>query len=209
MALIIYSKSTSFVDHINRVVDGEVIHRSILFPVNAEPDDILLVYAPSFVEELPAWLEEARLKSIIIGVATDIPSVEDLLSFTNLGVQGYFNAHMSAPNYSQMLRLLTNGQSWYPPPLLSQAFELARSAIKPPPANNLLETLTKRERDVALAVAEGKSNKLVASTCNMAERTVKAHLTQIFQKLKVKDRVALVIYLGQFDSLKPNKSSTG
>jgi len=93
--------------------------------------------------------------------------------------------------------------------LLSQAFELARSALQTPPTNNLLEVLTKRERDVALAVAEGKSNKLVVSTCNMAERTVKAHLTQIFQKLNVKDRVALVIYLGQFDSLKSNKSSTG
>ena len=209
MTLIIYSKSTSFVDHINRVVDTEVIHRSTLFPLSAESGDVCLVYGPSFVEELPVWLEKAQLKSILIGVAADIPSVEDLLSFTNLGVQGYFNAHMSAPNYAQMLRLLTNGQSWYPPPLLSQAFELARTAIKTPPANNLLDTLTKRERDVALAVAEGKSNKLVASTCNMAERTVKAHLTQIFQKLKVKDRVALVIYLGRFDSLKSNKSSTG
>jgi len=209
MTIVIHSKSTSFVDHINRVVDGEVVHRSTVFPFITEPGDVCLVYAPSFVEELPVWLEEARLKNIVIGVAVGIPGVEDLLSYTNLGVQGYFNAYMSAPNYTQMLRLLTNGLSWYPPLLLSQAFELARSALQTPPPNNLLEVLTKRERDVALAVAEGKSNKLVASTCNMAERTVKAHLTQIFQKLKVKDRVALVIYLGQFDSLKSNKSSTG
>jgi len=109
MALIIFSKSTSFVDHITRVVDGGVVHRSTVFPLNAKTGDVCLVYAPSFVEELPVWLEEARRKNIVIGVAAGIPGVEDLLSYTNLGVQGYFNAYMSAPNYAQMVRMLRNG----------------------------------------------------------------------------------------------------
>ena len=129
-----------------------------------------------------------------------------MLNYTQLGVRAYFNSYMSAPHYAQMLRLLDNGQSWYPPLLVSEAFDLARSAIVKTPVVNPLSELTKREREVALAVAEGKTNKLVANSCNIAERTVKAHLTQIFKKLQVKDRVALVIYLNQFDSLKLNNS---
>ena len=120
---------------------------------------------------------------------------------------GYFNAYMSAPNYDQMLRLLVNGQSWYPAPLLSQAFDIARSLVRKKSVPDELDKLTKREREVALLVSEGKSNKLVASECGMTERTVKAHLTQVFKKLQVKDRVALVIYLNQFDDI--NQSTTG
>ena len=209
MALVIYSQSESFKAHINKVVDDDVSHCAKLFPVIAEQEQVCLVHAPSFVEELPVWLETVRDKGFIIGIASDHPQVENLLSYTEMGVQGYFNSYMSTPHYEQLLRLLANGQSWYPPILLGEAFELARSAIKLPSTENPLSMLTKRESEVALAVAEGKSNKLVASACNMAERTVKAHLTQIFKKLKVKDRVALVIYLSQFDSMKSYKSSIG
>lgn len=209
MALVIYSQSESFKTHLNKVVDGEVSYCSTLFPLIAKPGEIHLVHAASYAKELPDWLDAASQKDIIIGVAADNPQVEALLAYTDLGIKGYFNAYMSAPHYEQLLRLLANGQSWYPPILLTEAFELARSAIKLPSTENPLKLLTKRESEVALAVAEGKSNKLVASACNMAERTVKAHLTQIFKKLKVKDRVALVIYLSQFDSMKSYKSSIG
>jgi two-component system nitrate/nitrite response regulator NarL len=211
MALVVYTKSCSFEGHIDAVVNGEVIYRTTLTPPIAGPGNVYLVHASSFPRELPAWLEAVMQKGVVIGVAADHPRVEDLLTYTQIGVLGYFNAYMAAPNYAQLLRLLANGQSWYPPSLLNQAFELARSAIRQPADEDPLKSLTKREREVALAVAEGKSNKLVASTCNMAERTVKTHLTHIFEKLQVKDRVALVIYLNQFESLKatviPPKSS--
>lgn len=208
MTLFVYSQSLSFEGHINQVIDGEISYRTALSPPLAGPANVYLVHASSFGTELPVWLESASQKGVVIGVATDNPQVEDLLTYTQMGVQGYFNAYMAAPHYAQLLRLLANGQSWYPPALLSEAFELARSAIRPASNVDPLAGLTKRERDVALAVSEGKSNKLVATSCNMAERTVKTHLTQIFKKLKVKDRVALVIYLNQFDYLRNDKSST-
>lgn len=198
MTLIVYSKSPSFESHLNQVIDGEISYRTSLTTPLTGSANICLVHASSFDNDLSAWLEVASQKGMIIGVAMDNPKVEDLLVYTQLGVQGYFNSYMAAAHYAQLLRLLANGQSWYPPALLSEAFDLARSAIRPASDVDPLAGLTKRERDVALAVSEGKSNKLVANSCNMAERTVKAHLTQIFKKLKVKDRVALVIYLNQF-----------
>jgi len=207
MALFVYSKSASFESHINQVIDGEVSCRKTLSTPLAGPDNVCLVHASSFVTELPAWLEAASQKGVIIGVAADNPKVDELLSYTQMGVRGYFNTFMTAPHYEQLIRLLANGQSWYPPTLMTEAFDLARSAIRSVSKVDPLEGLTKRERDVALAVSEGKSNKLVATSCNMAERTVKTHLTQIFKKLDVKDRVALAIYLNQSGYLSQNKSS--
>lgn len=59
----------------------------------------------------------------------------------------------------------------------------------------MLEKLSPRERDVALQVAGGASNKDVARRLNITERTVKAHLTSTFDKLEVRDRLQLVIAL--------------
>jgi len=158
-----------------------------------------LVHASSFKDGLVDWMKSASESEVVVGIAADNPKVEDLLAYTELGISGFFNSYMAKTHYDQLLRLLANGQSWFPPALIAETFTLARTAIKQPVFQDPLKDLTKREKEVALAVADGQSNKQVASNCNMAERTVKTHLTQIFKKLQLKDRVALAIHLNQFD----------
>jgi DNA-binding NarL/FixJ family response regulator len=53
--------------------------------------------------------------------------------------------------------------------------------------------LTSREKAVAELVAAGKSNKEVARDLDITERTVKAHLGSVFEKLQVRDRLQLVL----------------
>jgi len=205
MSLIIISQSRMFEGYISSVVD-EFSARSKLSVLNISAGDVILVHAASFNDELAAWLSSISEMGVIVGIAADNPKVEDLLAYTELGVRGFFNSYMAKPHYDQLLRLLANGQSWFPPALMAETFTLARSAIQQPVVKDPLEGLTKREKEVALAVADGLSNKLVASNCNMAERTVKTHLTQIFKKLQLKDRVALAIHLNQFDLSKLKRS---
>ena len=50
------------------------------------------------------------------------------------------------------------------------------------------------DREIVRLVASGYKNKEVGSTLSISERTVKTHLTNIFQKLGVRDRVGLVMY---------------
>ena len=57
------------------------------------------------------------------------------------------------------------------------------------------DTLTKREIEVAKSVADGCSNREIAERLNISERTVKARLTSIFQKLDVRDRVQLALLM--------------
>lgn len=201
MTLIVYTQSRSFEAHIKSVVTSDVNFRSKLSPVIAGPGKIYLVHASSFQRELASWLDAASKKGAVIAVASDAPKIEDLLIYTQQGIHGYFNAYMVRAHYRQMLRLLSESMSWFPPTLLTETFDLARSAIQTIPDDNPLINLTKRERDVALAVMQGNSNKEVAELHKIAERTVKAHLTQVFKKLQVKDRVALVIYLNRFKNL--------
>lgn len=59
--------------------------------------------------------------------------------------------------------------------------------------NSLLENLTKREYEIAILVGRGESNKQIARKLDITERTVKAHLTEIFRKLAISDRIKLAL----------------
>jgi DNA-binding NarL/FixJ family response regulator len=58
-----------------------------------------------------------------------------------------------------------------------------------------LATLTRRERDIVNLLADGATNKQVAQELDISERTVKGHLSNVFMKLGVSDRLNLVLYV--------------
>jgi DNA-binding NarL/FixJ family response regulator len=59
------------------------------------------------------------------------------------------------------------------------------------------DELTDRELDVLRLVAEGMANKQIARKLGISERTVKAHLTSVFQRLGVSDRVQAALWAQQ------------
>ena len=64
----------------------------------------------------------------------------------------------------------------------------------------LLSKLTDREYEIALHVANGECNKQIAKLCAITERTVKAHLSEVFYKLGVTDRIKLALILSSSDN---------
>ncbi len=62
----------------------------------------------------------------------------------------------------------------------------------------LLATLSLRESDVANMVRDGENNKAIANALEISERTVKAHVTSIFKKLDIADRLHLALYLKEY-----------
>jgi two-component system NarL family response regulator len=71
------------------------------------------------------------------------------------------------------------------------------------PLRSLL-ALTPREREIATLVGCGNSNKQIAHSLAITERTVKAHLSEIFRKLSISDRLTLALrVIDQRESHKP------
>ncbi len=56
-------------------------------------------------------------------------------------------------------------------------------------------SITKREQEILLALLDGKSNKELASTFFVSEKTIEAHLANIYKKLGVKNRLELFSHL--------------
>jgi DNA-binding NarL/FixJ family response regulator len=102
---------------------------------------------------------------------------------------------MRAQHFEQMIDLVDRGHSWFPPAMLQDTFALARQAVTPPDTDTILAGLTDREKQTAVAVSNGLSNRAIAEQFDISERTVKTHLTNIFKKLDINDRVALVLML--------------
>ena len=68
----------------------------------------------------------------------------------------------------------------------------------------MFATLSVRELEVANMIVQGESNKRIAQAMGISERTVKAHLSSIFRKLEVDDRLRLAIRLKEIDQYREN-----
>jgi DNA-binding NarL/FixJ family response regulator len=91
------------------------------------------------------------------------------------------------------------------PRLVSELRKYVDAHRKPveTPANDVLAELTQREREIVRLIVEGASNKEVASSLNISERTVKGHLSNVFQKLGVADRLKLVLFVREGKVARP------
>ena len=126
------------------------------------------------------------------------------LAALNDGARGYTHAYAVPELLQEVALVVEHGGLWVGPDLMQRlvgATHAALSQIPAPPAEmpaavpNAWASLSAREAQVARAVSTGRSNKEVASLMFISERTVKAHLGAVFDKLGVRDRLQLVLRL--------------
>lgn len=138
----------------------------------------------------------AEAKTIVIG--GDI--CEDMeWELLKAGVRGCCRSD-SGPNFlRQVVEAVQLGELWIRRTLTCRLIdELGKTTAKNKAYRTslgMLNKLTQREYDIAVRVGNGESNKQIANACAITERTVKAHLTEVFLKLGVTDRLNLALVL--------------
>jgi two-component system, NarL family, nitrate/nitrite response regulator NarL len=134
---------------------------------------------------------------------SDLPDEKEALTFLKMGIVGYGNTYISSPRLIEALRVVTNGGVWLGQKiiqrLIMETLENAKENEKKDNATSAMAKLTRAERHIAELVARGGSNLEIAADLNITERTVKAHLTSIYEKTKTGNRLnlALLINLGK------------
>lgn len=198
-SLVVISASEAFCSHLDNVLtnfDYRVFRSCAEYLRASRPDDlIVIVHQSADHSVLPEDLKTLTDTNgnLALAVASDQPTVDDLLGMGTLGAKAYCNSYMAQVHYRHLIGTLAAGETWYAPQLLPQVLALARQGVQGRPENTpaTLEGLTAREEQIARAVAEGNSNKVIARTFSITERTVKAHLSSIYQKLGLRDRMEL------------------
>lgn len=125
---------------------------------------------------------------------SDTPSDDEALSCFAAGARGYCNTHAVPEFLRRVADVVLQGGLWIGESLMQRLLQGTARIPLPAPVDappDWAALLTEREREVALAVAGGDSNKEVARRLGITERTVKAHTGAIFEKLGVRDRLQL------------------
>jgi len=144
---------------------------------------------------LPAWQDaswRSRLRGAKTVIASDRPSDEEGIQVMIAGALGYCHAYAPATTLAHVLDTVTTGAVWMGVSLVSRLLRQI-DALVPAPVHWHHAALTEREGVIARHVAQGESNSQIASALGISERTVKAHLTAIFEKLNLTDRLQLAL----------------
>lgn len=111
------------------------------------------------------------------------------------GARGYFNEELPLQKLHDALQLILHGEVWVERHVISGLIdELTHKPSISEEQRQALQALSPKELEVAKSVSHGATNKMIARQMNITERTVKAHLTAIFQKMKLPDRLSLAIF---------------
>ena len=94
----------------------------------------------------------------------------------------------------QVKQVVQAGHVWIGKTLMQQLIQSAgRAAALMSVIADWGDGLTLREREVAILAANGASNHAISLDCKISERTVKAHLSSVFDKLNLTDRLQLAL----------------
>lgn len=135
-------------------------------------------------------------EDIYIMVLSRYPSFSTGRAILALGVNGYGNSKMLPIHLQDAMECIANGNIWVYPEFVQMMIKSINVSYSKDSNNNLtLDNLSPREKEITKLIYEGYNNKEIAAMTNITLRTVKAHTTSIYEKMNVKDRVALVLLL--------------
>lgn len=138
-------------------------------------------------------LEEIHEKNINIKVLilTVHNEVEYLLKAVEIGVDGYLLKDSESSELKKAILAVLNEESYIQPNLIPalNARLVAKDIDK-----EKINSLTRRELEVLIQVANGMFNKEIATSLNISERTVKNHISNIFKKIDVADRTQAAVF---------------
>ena len=159
---------------------------------SAKPDVILLDINMPEADGIGTLKElnrrKYRPKILILTVHNEI---EYLMKVLDLGVDGYILKDSSSKELIRAIRFVYEGERFIQPsliPLLNSKL-IARDLDQ-----EKIDSLTNRELEVLKLAALGHFNKDIASILSITERTVKNHLSSVFQKIDCTDRTQAAIF---------------
>ncbi|VCU69260.1 Transcriptional regulatory protein DegU [Pigmentiphaga humi] len=143
---------------------------------------------------LPAWDSAAwpaMLADTHLIVTSSQPAEDEAARALMGGASGYCHTYAPVETLASALEAVSTGGVWLGQALMSSLLRQidARSA----PSGDWSESLTQRESRVARLAAGGHTNPRIATALGITERTVRAHLSSIFEKLGVGDRLQLAL----------------
>jgi DNA-binding NarL/FixJ family response regulator len=125
-------------------------------------------------------------------ILTSFADQDHVIPAIRAGASGYQLKDIEPDQLVEAIKSVHRGESQLHPKVTSHVMTHLYQGEKK--EENLLEELTKREREVLAEIAKGKSNKEIAASLMITEKTVKTHVSNILAKLNLADRTQAALY---------------
>jgi DNA-binding NarL/FixJ family response regulator len=169
--------------------------------LTANPDIMLL--NSDILKDHPRWrfmhsIQTKSPRTRIINLLRQIPPDEDMISDIKMGVRGFLMTTDSPAFMIKAIHCVFDGGIWAERRVLEKTIPhpmMLTGSLHAHPWG--LPSLTNREREMLAQVQKGGSNREIAASSSISERTVKTHLYRVFRKLNVKSRTKAIALLSQ------------
>jgi two-component system, NarL family, response regulator NreC len=110
------------------------------------------------------------------------------------GAKGYLLKENAEVDLDRAVRVVAEGKPFFSPAIANTLLEDYMRQMQQRGLTDSYDLLTEREKEILQLVAEGKSNKDIASLLNLSQNTVETHRTRVMQKLGLHSTADIVLY---------------
>jgi two-component system response regulator DevR len=134
----------------------------------------------------------SRSPSTAIVLISADDSDDPLRAFIEKGASGYLMKSASGEEILQVIRAAATGETCVPAGILARTMDLYRAGAQQRARQEMLASLTSRERQILALMAQGADNKTVAGSLHISYATVRTHVRSILLKLGARSRLEAV-----------------
>ncbi|SDT53508.1 two component transcriptional regulator, LuxR family [Paenibacillaceae bacterium GAS479] len=179
-------------------------NEALRFMDESMPDLVLMdLYMPQMngLETMEAMID--RGIDIPVVILTTYNEDEWMMKGLSLGAKGYLLKDTGREHLFRTIDAALRGETLLQQDILTRVMAVQRERLKPSPASPISQELSAKEQQVLQAAAEGLRSKEIAVRLAISERTVKAHLTNVYNKLGVDSRSQAVAIAVENGWVKP------
>lgn len=132
--------------------------------------------------------DNSQIKVLILTVHNEM---DYLMKAVDIGVDGYILKDSESLELKKAIMAVKDGENYIQPSLIPA---LNSQLVNRDSDKDMISSLTNRELEVLVQVANGMFNKEIATNLNISERTVKNHISNIFKKIDVSDRTQAAVF---------------
>ncbi|MTI68395.1 MAG: response regulator transcription factor [Firmicutes bacterium] len=139
-----------------------------------------------------------QIKIIILTIHND---EEYLFNALDIGANGYILKDSNSDTILKAIKKVYKGETYIQPSLSSLLIKKYKN--KKTSKKKIIQTLTNREYEILSLIAKGLSNEDISNKLFISEKTVKRHISNLYKKLDVKDRINAAIFAYKNNIEKP------